>query len=76
LVVSTTPYTGRSGSFDPEAVDDGADAAGELVAVVVVPSDLVVLVDFSSALPPQAASSATADTAAAHRMIAALISVP
>lgn len=75
-MVSTTPYVGRSGIFDPDAVvvdDDGADV---LVAVVVVPSDLVAVVGFSSVLPPQAPNSTAADTAATHRMIGPLISVP
>ncbi|GCA99722.1 hypothetical protein NCCNTM_33570 [Mycolicibacterium sp. NCC-Tsukiji] len=73
-MVSTTPYVGRSGIFDPDAaVDDGADV---LVAVVVVPSDLVVVVGFSSVSPPQAPNSTAADIAATHRMIGPLISVP
>jgi hypothetical protein len=74
LVVSSTPYAGRSGGFDPDAAVD--DVADELMAVVVVPSDLVVLVGFSSALPPQPAISIVADNTAAHRMIVPLISVP
>ncbi|OBJ38915.1 hypothetical protein A5630_28510 [Mycolicibacterium mucogenicum] len=77
LVVSTTPYTGRSGIFDPDAaVEDVEDVAGELVALVVVLPDLLVLVGFSSALPLQAASSTAADSTAAHRMIVPLIAVP
>ena len=63
-MVSTTPYVGRLGIFDPDAAvvdDDGADV---LVAVVVVPSDLVAVVGFSSVLPPQAPNSTAADTAA------------
>ncbi|BBZ57878.1 hypothetical protein MPHO_48700 [Mycolicibacterium phocaicum] len=77
LVVSTTPYVGRSGIFDPDAavdvdVDDGAD----VLVVVVVPSGLVVVVGFSSVLPPQAPNSTAADIAAVHRMIGPLISVP
>jgi len=69
-----TPYVGRSGIFDPDAAvdDDGAD----VLVVVVVPSDLVVVVGFSSALPPQDPNSTAADIAATHRMIGPLISVP
>ncbi|OKH80986.1 hypothetical protein EB75_18425 [Mycobacterium sp. ST-F2] len=75
LVVSTTPYVGRSGIFDPDAAvvdDDGAD----VLVVIVVPSDLVVVAGFSSVLPPQAPNSTAADIAATHRMIGPLISVP
>ncbi|BCI79948.1 hypothetical protein MTY66_15730 [Mycolicibacterium sp. TY66] len=75
LVVSTTPYVGRSGIFDPDAAVDDDDDGADVLVVVVVPSDLVVVVGFSSALPPQDPNSTAADIAATHRMIGPLISV-